>query len=181
MRKLTRQAALANPLLDFTEMLFMGYIKPGGDYHMVDQYVGWNARPGGGIFILRGFKDETPRIVNVLDNAIVENGRFKGQKLDHGAFLRPDLSFDGRLIAFAWNNITDQAYHVFTVNTDGSNLVQLTDGTINRGGPGLINSSCNDFDPCWLPDGRIAFLSERRGGYVRCSGARPLMTSHSTR
>ena len=39
-----------------------------------------------------------------------------------------------------------------------------------------MNSSCNDFDPCWLPGGRIAFLSERRGGYLRCSAARPLMT-----
>ncbi|MBN2308032.1 MAG: hypothetical protein JXR94_03625, partial [Candidatus Hydrogenedentes bacterium] len=30
----------------------------------------------------------------------------------------------------------------------------------------------NDFDPCWLPNGRICFISERRGGFLRC-GLRP--------
>ncbi|MDZ7617401.1 MAG: hypothetical protein U1E05_10370, partial [Patescibacteria group bacterium] len=44
---------------------------------------------------------------------------------------------------------------------DGSGLVQLTDGAYN------------DFDPCHLPDGRIAFISERRGGYLRCGGSAP--------
>jgi len=176
LRGITRKASLANPLLDFNDLLFMGYMRPGGDVHMVDQYVGWNARPGGGIFILRGYKSDSPHIVNMLENAVVANGRLKGQKLVNGGFLRPDLSFDGRKIAFAWNNITDKAYHIFTVNADGSDLTQLTDGIINFNAPALTNSSFNDFDPCWLPDGRIAFLSERRGGYLRCSAARPLMT-----
>ena len=176
LREITRSAALANPLLDFNDILFMGYVRPGGDVHMVDQYVGWNARAGGGIFTLNGFKSGSPHLVNVLENAVVANGRFKGQKLVNGAVLRPDLSFDGRTIAFAWNNITDKAYHIFSVNVDGSQLTQLTDGAVNFNGPGLTNSSFNDFDPCWLPDGRIAFLSERRGGYLRCSAARPLMT-----
>jgi hypothetical protein len=176
LREITRTAALANPLLGCNDLLFMGYVRPGGDVHMVDQYVGWNARPGGGIFILCAYKSDSPRIVDVLENAVVANGRLKGQKLVNGAFLRPDLSFDGRKIAFAWNNITDKAYHIFTVNADGSDLTQLTDGIINFNAPALANSSFNDFDPCWLPDGRIAFLSERRGGYLRCSAARPLMT-----
>jgi hypothetical protein len=176
LRQLTRQVSLSNPLLDFGDLLFMGYTRPGGDEHMVDQYVGWNARPGGGLFILNGYKTDSPQVVDVLEKSVATNGRFKGQKLIGGAFLRPDLSFDGRTIAFAWNNITDKAYHIFTVNVDGTNLTQLTDGIINFNGPALMDSSFNDFDPCWLPDGRIAFLSERRGGYLRCSAARPLMT-----
>ena len=47
---------------------------------------------------------------------------------------------------------------------DGSNLVQLTDGT------------WNDFQPCWMPNGRIAFISERRGGYLRCGRVCPTYT-----
>jgi hypothetical protein len=175
LRQLTRTIALANPLLDFDNILFMAYVKPGGDFHMVDQYVGWNARPGGGIYQLRHFKD-TPTVTDVLHNSVVRNGALAGTRLQGGAFLRPDLSFDAKKIAFAWNNITDGVYHIFTVNADGSDLTRLTDGSINRGAPALMNSSCNDFDPCWLPGGRIAFLSERRGGYLRCSAARPLMT-----
>ena len=57
-----------------------------------------------------------------------------------------------------------RCYHVFSVNVDGSDLRQLTDGT------------WNDFDPCWLPNGRIAFISERRGGYLRCGRVCPNYT-----
>jgi len=53
------------------------------------------------------------------------------------------------------------SYHIFRVNADGSGLIQLTDGP------------WNDFDPCFLPGGRIAFISERRGGYLRCGGSSP--------
>ncbi|MBD3322468.1 MAG: hypothetical protein GF350_15305 [Chitinivibrionales bacterium] len=49
-----------------------------------------------------------------------------------------------------------QSFHIFKVNIDGSNLIQLTDGRHN------------DYDPCWLPNGRIAFVSDRRGAGVRC-------------
>lgn len=175
LRAVTRQAALSNPLLAFNDLLFMGYMKPRGPYHMVDQYSGWNARRGGGIYILRSFKTKAS-IVNVLAKSVVANGRFKGKSLVGGAFLRPDLSFDAQRIAFAWNNIEDKCYHIFTVNVDGSKLTMLTDGIVNFNGQGLMDSSQNDFDPIWLPNGRIAFLSERRGGYLRCSAARPLMT-----
>ena len=174
LRVLTRTLALANPLLRFKDMLFMGYVNPGGDNHMVDQYVGWNARAGGGLYIIRDFKT-APTIVNLLDNAVVESGRLKGKPLTDGAFLRPDLSFDGKRIAFAWNNITDKAYHIFTVQADGSHLAQITDGECNQGQLGTTDSGHNDFDPCWLPGGRLAFLTDRRGGYGRCHG-RPLMT-----
>lgn len=47
---------------------------------------------------------------------------------------------------------------------DGSHLEQWADGT------------GNDFDPCWLPNGRIVFISERRGGYLRCGRVCPTYT-----
>jgi hypothetical protein len=44
----------------------------------------------------------------------------------------------------------------------------------------LTDGPWNDFDPCWLPNGRIAFISERRGGYGRCHGRPvPTYTLHS--
>jgi Tol biopolymer transport system component len=57
-----------------------------------------------------------------------------------------------------------RSYHVFRMNLDGSDLRQLTDGT------------WNDFDPCFMPSGRIAFTSERRGGYLRCGRVCPTFT-----
>ncbi len=173
-----RQLALSNPLLDFDSILcvargtFEGSVRsnpqtadPQGG-HFVTQYFGFNALPGGGLYIVRNYKTQ-PEIVNVLERSVVENGRLKGRKLDYGAFATPDLSFDGKTIVFAWTENREHkwiyskktCFHVFRVNVDGSNLVQLTDGDFN------------DFDPCWLPNGRIAFVSERRNGYIRCFAA----------
>ena len=47
-------------------------------------------------------------------------------------------------------------YHVFEMNLDGTGLRQLTHGKYD------------DFDARYLPDGRIVFLSTRRGQFVRC-------------
>ncbi|MCP4642985.1 MAG: hypothetical protein GY851_21240, partial [bacterium] len=99
----------------------------------------------------------------------------KGRKLDHGAFATPDLSFDGKRIVFAWTGnaehqwvyATKKCFHLFRVNVDGTDLVQLTDGAVN------------DFDPCWLPGGRIAFVSERRAGYIRCFAANLKVRSYT--
>jgi hypothetical protein len=170
-----RQIALANSLLDFDELLFAargtfaGSVRSnpttadiqGG--HFVTQYFGFNALPGGSLYVVRHLKSR-PELVDVLADAVVQSGRLRGRKLEGGAVATPDLSFDGRTIAFAWTAnrehfwtyATNTCFHLFRVNVDGSGLTQLTDG------------AWNDFDPCWLPDGRIAFVSERRGGYIRC-------------
>jgi hypothetical protein len=174
---LRRQIALANPLLDFDEILcvargtFAGSVRsnpttgdPQGG-HFTTQYFGCNALPGGGLYSVKNFKGR-PEVVNVVANSAVQNGRLKGAQLNYGAFATPDLSFDGRTVSFAWTENKEHrwsygaksTFHLFRVNTDGSNLSQLTDG------------GYNDFDPCWLPNGRIAFISERRGGHIRCFG-----------
>lgn len=170
-----RQIAFMNPLIDFDEILcvvrgtFEGSVRSNPETsdaqggHFVTQYFGFNALPGGGLYIIRNYKGK-PEIINVLGNAVVQNGRLKGCKLDYGAFATPDLSYDGKTIVFAWTENAEhqwiyskkKCFHLFKVHVDGSNLVQLTDGAFN------------DFDPCWLPNGRIAFISERRGGYIRC-------------
>ncbi len=36
----------------------------------------------------------------------------------------------------------------------------------------------NDIHSCWLPDGDIAFVSERRGGFLRCGRVCPVYTIH---
>jgi hypothetical protein len=199
--KLRRQIALRNPLLNFDKLLFIKRHRSLYD-HMCDQYYGMAARPGGGLYVLSDPFGPNPQVRDLLADAVVERGRLKGQKLtggpasqplpsfdgmgnlngpdtQGGSFLSPDLSFDGRMVLFAFvecrgdkrhRHHTDptqghwaegRCYHVFKVNADGTNLEQITDGT------------WNDFDPCWLPNGRIAFISERRGGYLRCGRVCP--------
>jgi hypothetical protein len=199
-----RSIALSNPLLNFDKILFIKRHRALYN-HMCDQYYGMAQRPGGGLYVLSDPFGPNPQVRDVLAGAVVANGRLKGQKLSGGplrnwnisfdgegnqageetvggSFLSPDLSYDGKTILFAYVECTGdrrhrrhtdpnqghwaegRCYHVFRVNVDGSGLEQLTDGT------------WNDFHPCWLPNGRIAFVTERRGGYLRCGRTCPTYT-----
>ena len=174
-RRLLRQAAFANPLLDFDRLLFIERYHAVGVFHMCDQYYGFNATPGGGLFVLEHPFGGEPRLANLLEGTVVQEGRLAGQTLEGGAFLSPELSFDGKTILFAYTQAKgkdlewtpESSWHIFKVDADGSNLVQLTDGP------------WNDFDPCFLPNGRIVFVSERRGGYLRCGRHCPTYTLYS--
>lgn len=184
-RRLRRRIALCNPLLtDVERLLFVKRHDSAGVFHMCDQYYGCNAKPGGGLFVLEQPFGERPRLVDLLADSQVENGRLKGQKLEGGSFLSPEVSWDGKTIFFAYSQARaweanrgketylwnpECSYHIFRVNADGTGLVQLTDG------------DWDDFDPCVLPNGRIAFISERRGGYLRCGRHCPVYTTFSMR
>ena len=181
-RRLARRIAFCNPLLDFDKILFIKRHDSVGVFHMCDQYYGCNARPGGGLFVLCDPLGDNPKLSNVLENCVVERGRLKGDNLSAGAFLSPELSYDGKTILLAYTQAgayekhqgqeayewgPEISYHIFKVNVDGSGLVQLTDGPDD------------DFDPCFLPNGRIVFISERRGGYLRCGRHCPVYTMFS--
>lgn len=162
LRLLKREIALANPLLEFDQLLFCKRV-PTSYSHLVMQFYGWRARPGGGLFVL----DEPGRSLRCRD---ILDGR-----LETGCVLEPRLSYDGRRIVFSYVHCPDgplppgevsnedpsdrNFYHVYEVGVDGSGLKQLTDGPFD------------DLMPCYLPDGGIAFVSTRRKGYARCFGA----------
>ncbi len=92
----------------------------------------------------------------------------KGQILDCA------LSYDGQQILFSWkqggppanvqldlgqpNLITaeNRPFQIFRINVDGSGLTQLSDGRYN------------EINPCWLPGGNIAFLSDRKPAFAYC-------------
>ena len=158
-----RQLALRNPLLDFDRILFAKR-KPSQYSHMSDQYYGWWSRPGGGLYVIDGFRHDAPR-VRCLD-----------PRHDAGNVLRPDLSHDGQRVLFAYckhyphlaglRNKVDKSqipedafYHVFEMRVDGTGLRQLTRGRYD------------DFDARYLPNGDIVFLSTRRGQSIQCGRA----------
>jgi len=182
-KALLRKIALVNPLVNFDEVLFVARGVPNGSrlgglrgtndrqgQHFATQYFGFNSLPGGGVFTVTGWKG-SPRIRNVVKRFVVTNGRFKGRTLDGGAYLSPDLSYDGKSILFSWTPAKqlncyrwtkDTTWSIFCVGADGRGLTQLTD------------SPHDDFDACWLPNGRIVFMSQRRGGYIRCFARLPV-------
>jgi hypothetical protein len=159
---LRRQIAFANPLLDFDRLLLVTRHSTRPYFpHMCDQFYGCHAVGGGGLLVVTNPFGPKPSVRNLLQGRTVIAGGLQGKDLDGGAFLSPDLSYDARRIAFAYSDASGRelnnnawtpkgSWHIFTVNSDGSDLRQLT------GGP------WNDFDPCWIPDGRIVFISERR-------------------
>jgi len=190
---LRRKIVLKNPLLDFSDIIFLRRQRMvRGERHMVDQYFGFNASKSGGVYILKDALTDSPRLVNALPEAVTA-GRLKGAKLtDAGSFVALDLDYDAKRIAFAFTEADyttakkldwtgqdwslkeclsrgrnyqqyhwrpESTFHIFTADIDGGNLKQLTD------------ERHNDFDPVFMPDGTIVFISERVGGNQRC-GAR---------
>jgi len=157
-RRLKRQIALENPLLRFGKLLFSKRV-PTSYSHLVMQYFGWRARPGGGLFIL----EDPGRSLACRD---ILQGKLAG-----GNVLEPRLSWDAKRIVFSFvkagteydplklDNKSDEGfYHIYEVNVDGTGLRQLTSGPFD------------DLMPTYLPDGGIAFSSTRRRGYARCFG-----------
>jgi hypothetical protein len=120
-RRVIREMAFRNPLLDFRDIVFVKRA-PGQYSHRSDQNYGWWSRPGGGIFVLKDFRSDSPSEVQLTP-----------ADMEGGSFGRIDLSWDAKRIVFAWcryypnvatnPNKTDKAslpedafYHVFEMN-----------------------------------------------------------------
>ncbi len=161
LRRLKREISLANPLMNFGPLLLTKRV-PTSYSHLVMQYYGWRARPGGGLFIL----EQPGRSLACRD---ILDGKLAG-----GNVLEPRLSYDAGRIVFSYvacgqtlppvpQEINEDAgdehyYHLWEVNVDGTGLRQITSGPYD------------DLMPEYLPDGGIVFSSTRRRGYARCFG-----------
>jgi hypothetical protein len=73
-----------------------------------------------------------------------------------GEILDAELSYDGKQLLCSWKKDGNSNYDIFLLNLDGTGMKQLTRH------PG------NDFNASWLPDGGIAFLSDRDNNYAYC-------------
>lgn len=118
-------------------------------------------RPGGGLYIFRP-DDKGGQLKQIFD-------------AKEGMITTAQLSYDAKEIVFAMrrgghvasnpvahiediSRYSDEThnYQIFKINIDGSGLTQLTHG------------AHNNLDPCWLPDGGIAFISDRKPAYAYC-------------
>jgi hypothetical protein len=167
-RRVTRKLAFTNPLLDFDAILFVKRA-PSMFPHLSDQYYGWWARPGGGVYVLEGLHADRPTI------------RCLTTDWPRGNFLRPDLSYDARRAVFAFSqyderiadekNKRDKAnvpeevfYHLFEMD--------LKTGSARR----LTRGKYDDFDGRYLPTGEVLFLSTRKGQFLQCTQANSQQT-----
>lgn len=97
---------------------------------------------------------------------------FKG--LENGVVGRFDLSFDAKKIVFSFKKSKDEGYRIFEGDIASGEIRQLTfpekdeDALAEKFSTPFYRKGTDDLDPCYLPDGGIAFVSTRPKFGVLC-------------
>ncbi len=156
-RWLARRVALENPVFPDGPLVFLERRR--FICQMLHEYLGYYYDyadiAGGGVYRL-----ERPGYSMEVENLV--EGRFP-----RGNYTTLAVSFDGESVYFAFSprapkkpdfySADVKYFNLYAVDSDGGDLRRLTEGRYD------------DFDPCPLPDGGIAFMSTRRGGFIRCN------------
>jgi hypothetical protein len=74
-----------------------------------------------------------------------------------GAVRDPVLDYDAKRILFSYRKGGTEHYLMHTINVDGTGLTRLSD-----------DAGYDDYEPCWLPDGDIIFVTTRARRWVPC-------------
>ncbi len=188
LRWLTRGMALKNPLLADRPVAFLKRRR--FICQMLHEYIGYYYNyvdlAGGGVCVL----EQPGRSLKLRE--------LTGGRLPRGAYATLAVSHRGDTLYFGFAEVRPaereharqidwtilppadrvspelnyyssrrSAFHLFSVRGDGKNLRQLTSGCED------------DFDPCPLPDGRLVFMSSRRGGFCRCDNPFEPIPTHT--
>lgn len=175
-RRVVRRLSFANPLVNIDRLLFVKRFTQQTYPDICLNHMPWVSRPGGDICVLENpfaADGAGQRIHDVIDG-----------KLGPGHVHGMDLWFDGDRIVFGYaksesgeppikpwppafcaaRNVAHQlretieATHIFEIGIDGSDLRQLTN-----------HDYWSDLDPTYLPNGDIAFVSERCAYELQCN------------
>jgi len=170
-----RRLAFSSPLLKFDRLLFVKRFTQQTYPDICLNHMPWVSRPGGDLCVLTN-----PFSVDGSGQSVrpIVAGRL-GPGHVHGM----DLWWDGDRVVFGYAKSktgkpvcdwpprycgarhlahqlreTEEPTHIFEIRTDGTSLRQLT----NHG-------YWSDLDPTYLPNGDIAFVSERCGYSLQCN------------
>ncbi|MBM3335581.1 PD40 domain-containing protein, partial [Candidatus Sumerlaeota bacterium] len=73
-----------------------------------------------------------------------------------GSIRDPQVHYDAQKIVFSYRKNGSDFYNLYEINADGSGLRQITSGEFD------------DYEPIYLPDDRIIFVSTRCKRWVNC-------------
>ncbi|HEX5791397.1 MAG TPA: hypothetical protein VFY13_09585 [Luteolibacter sp.] len=73
-----------------------------------------------------------------------------------GVILDCQVSYDGKRILFSWKRTMAEPFGIWSIGVDGAGLTRIVD------------HPSNNMNACWLPDGGIAFLSDRKPAFAYC-------------
>jgi len=165
---LRSRAMLNHPTMNFDKLLFLKRSSGGYGHTYADQQAGGS---GGNLCVL---------------SPVGPDGKVSTlvPELDGGLFDRFDLSFDAKKVVFAYRKEGPFRIHEIDIDPKTGKMVpgslrQLTFGPENETEALAYNAAqgrktdCgfNDMDPCYLPDGRIVFVSTRSQRNVFCAGS----------
>lgn len=159
-----REVLLANPLLDFDELLVLQRRLPAP--RSGDTYWDWGQSYGMPVNWSCDFRPKNPPVAPWWDDEIAAINWREGVthrrsivKPEPGHMIQhPDLHFDAQRMLLSMPG-ADDAFQVFEVGTDGTGLRQVTRDT-----PADVDNG----DACYLPDGRLIFNSTRAFIGVPC-------------
>ncbi len=147
---LQREAMLANPLMNFEKLLL---IKRGAGNLGLPQ--NWQANCGAGRY---GYDNQIAVLSPVSPQGNLTT-LLKPAKSEFVGDLK--LDFDGDKMLFSMPGGKHKRWQVWEVKADGSGLRQVTPGD---------EPDVDNYDPCYLPDGKILFTSSRGFAGVPCVG-----------
>ncbi len=146
-----RKVLLANPLLDFDELLIVRRANTGPRTGLPQNWQGNCALPR------TGYDDAICRMSSFRDRPQLDTL----YKPERNVFVGDvDLHFDADRLLFSSLD-DDHRWQVFEIGIDGGNLRQVTSGPITE---------TDNYDACYLPDGRIVFASAAVCQGVPCVG-----------
>lgn len=163
-----RDALLANPLLDFDKLLLV-------KRRMVPNKSGHGGHVGDPYGLPQNWQSNSSIRSDVWDNEIAVMSKIRsGGEL--ATLYRPkgtyfvgdmDLDFDADKLLFSSVG-THKRWHVFEIKADGAGLRQLTPAE---------HKDVNNYDACYLPDGRILFTSTASMVSVPCVNGSSLVAN----
>ncbi|NQU22562.1 MAG: discoidin domain-containing protein, partial [Candidatus Nealsonbacteria bacterium] len=171
-----RAVLLANPLLDFEEILLLRRKTP--DTSRTDVYWQWGQKYGMTVNWSCDFRPKNPPVAPWWEESVVacslpEGGRPLRTIFDAEPthmIQHPELHFDAQRMLFAMPGPSG-AFQVFEVNIDGTGLRQVTADT---------GADIDNGDPCYLSDGRIIFNSTRMYTGVPCEDGQSYVSNLCT-
>jgi len=158
---LQREALLANPLLDFNRLLIVR--RKANQLGLPQNWQGNCALPQHGydneIAVLSPVRGEKGAAGKAAGNVAGKLATL--YKPLRGEFVGDvDLCFDAGRMLFSSIG-THGRWQIFEIRADGTGLRQVTPG---------VERDVDNYDPCYLPDGRILFCSTRCFHGVPCVG-----------
>lgn len=132
------KAALREGAFGFDSLILIQR-RPLNPTHVYTYHVEGLAR-GGGLYRLDLKEDCLTRLVDASE----------------GVILDCQVSYDGRQILFSWKRTMQAPFEIWRINVDGTGLEKV------------VADPSNNMNVCWLPDGGIAFMSDRKPAFAYC-------------